>query len=266
MSGKNEGKLAKVRAWFGGDISKDVLLKRYIPVAWLVFLALLLGAYLTYPPGAANRGNYSILHDPISALGHYSENPGWLLFSAALVWMGLALFPVVPYAHKRLSQICRKTSLVGAFFAGLGCIGIAAVGLFPDEHDPLFGSSSVQVVDVHNIVAGIGFGGWLLAFLLAWWPVMLKDNIGRLGGEGRVPLKHVLGHVAVLLGVGLATGATQLYVSYAGLNSFDAGLLAWPFWEWTVLFTFLVCLPWFVYMLPAETGKETGKREGTEGN
>ncbi len=242
--------------WPSEKFSKSFLLKRYLPVVVLVFAALLAISIILFPSEAARHDHYSIFHDPISSLGHYDVTPGWIPFSIALVWLGIGAIPLMPYAYARLNPICAKTAALGAFFAILGCLGIIGVGLFPDVHDPILGSS-VEFVDVHNITAGLGYGGWFLAFVIWWFP-MYKDNVSRWGGTKQVPLKPLLVGSIALMSLMLGTGISQLYVSLAGMDSFEAGFLSWPFWEWVMTCALLGYMVGLIYILPArfEIGKE----------
>lgn len=249
-----------LKRWVTGDLSRHVLLKRVFPVAAGVFAFLLLLSYLLTPADFSRYGPYSIFHNPISSLGHHRENPvGWLFFSLALAWIGCAIFPVGPYVYRRLAPVCRKTAALGLFFAVAASVGMVLIAFFPAMDDPLWGSQTTTIEDIHNVAAALAFGGWFLAALI-WWGPQIKDNIPRWGGSKQVPLAHVLGSMALLLFAALGTGISQLYVSLNDLHSMDAGFLSWPFWEWTLLVALMGYIFWLVALLPAEF-QDPGARE-----
>ncbi|GAB4331548.1 MAG: hypothetical protein Kow0069_39150 [Promethearchaeota archaeon] len=245
---------AGLRRYVNGDYEKDELLKKYVPVAMGVLYGLLLLALAFYPHDGP-EGPYSIFKNSISSLGDWSYNDrSWFFFSVAMVWIGVAIWPVVPYVYKRLSPICLHTTRFGAFFGVLVPFGMVLTGIFA-ENDVLIPGTDLEYGDVHGPVAVLGFGGIGLA-LLIWGLPVLKDHFW---GHKLVPLKKLLPGTVYFAFVVAATAGTQVYVesidapSCGGFSGCDpAPFLSWGFWEWNLLWAVTAYLFLFLWCLPAD--------------
>ncbi|MHA1732710.1 MAG: hypothetical protein ACTSU5_12265 [Promethearchaeota archaeon] len=255
-----------LKKYLNGDYTKDEMLKRYIPMVLGVFLALIAVALALYPP-AGEKGPYSIFTHSISSLGDWSYTKvGWVFFSIALVWIGLTVWPVVPYTYQRLVGICKHTSRFAAFFGVLSPVGLVLTAIFAENSEPIPGAGGTEFGDIHGPVAVLGFGGLAFALLFFTCPI-LKDHFR---GEKSIPLGRLLPQLVWFIFVVFGTLGTQGALSVvdidhcSGFSSCDPiPYLAWGFWEWMLMISLLVYLPSVIWVLPANPGEsETSRIEG----
>lgn len=248
-----------LRTYLHGDVDKDTLLKKFFPVVMGVFFALILVAYLLWPPDGA-EGPYVFGTQSISSLGDWSVNTnGWIFFSIALVWIGLLIWPIIPYCYRRLKGICLKTSRFGAFFGLLAPVGLVLTAIFAENGEVIPGWGDVEYGDIHGPVAVLGFGGLGIMFLI-WMCPVLND---RFQGNKTIAFKKLLPGMTVFLVVLVGLIITQTYASVADIphcNGFsschDVPLLEWGLWEWLLLIALVIYIPVFIWALPAEPGDE----------
>ncbi len=241
-----------------GDFEKQFLLKRAVPLIIVIFFGFILLALALYPP-VGEDSPYSIFTNSISSLGDWSYNTnGWPFFSIALIFLALTIWPFIPYTFKRVVGICKHTSRFGLLFGLLAPIGIFLTALFAENGVDIPGTD-MEYGDIHGPVAVAGFGG--LAFALLFWTCPLMKDYFR--GQKKVPFNKLIPAYVFFLFIVIGTLGTQGYLSIVdvdgcgGFSSCDSiPLLAWGFWEWMLLFSLTIYLPFFIWVLPEEPVQE----------
>jgi len=244
------------------------MLRGYLLLKSTVFWGVIGLCWLAYP----EENRYSILSHTFSFLGSSDtkHNPQWWwLFSVAMLFWAVAMFPLIAYIRHRFAMISPRGAKVGAFFFGLGSVGIALVAIFPDVSGTIFGS--VRWTKVHTnaaILVAIGFG------LGIFWHagLLLRDRFFRdphpAFQHGRMLWPYLFWLSIVGVGVYYQVAWAFMYArlkaeaAAAGTkigSSWSESLhtrYGFPLWENLVIYALFVFLVWFTLLLPAHARAE----------
>ena len=227
-----------------GKFSKHFLTHRFLPIMEGFMAINLLLAWLLFPAEL----NYNIIDNSISQLGSTQDNPnGWIFFSIGMISWGFLLIPIFLYFHRRLNKICKHTARLGTFFALIGSIFIALIGVVPDDNIDIFGEN---LSDIHVIVAVVGFSGLGLGILFYQLPI-LKDSFFKRGNK-QFSLGMVFGAYGLIFLGGIGMGTAEIIKEIEGLGFPGPGLLSFPFWEWMLLLFFFIFLIFASFFMPEE--------------
>lgn len=232
-----------------GDVEKDWLLTRIVPLAIMIFVITALISNLMFP------SVYDWRYMVISDLTNEEANPqGFLILSLGISFLGVIIIPLPGFIHRRLKLICRGTSTLGTFFFILGIIGFIFMGIIY-EGTPGIPSRT------HENLAAVGFLGMLIGIFWWGWP-MIKDELPRYNGKNQFNKKlQILGAVLLWFAV-LGMGSAALYLEvvdnnwgWVGIEWVEMGispLLSFALWEWLLVIFLLIYLPMLVMMIPVE--------------
>ncbi len=230
-----------IKDYILGKFSKEILLKRHLPMMQIVFWTLLLIAYLLFPPEL----NYSMFERSISNLGSYTETQGATFFSIAIIFFGISLFPIFLYFFYRFKKICKCAAYLGVFFGILGCIFIVLIGIVSDDPVDFFGMDQARV---HVYIAAIGILGIGLGMLTYVLPI-LKDTFFK-RGHRQFPLLKLILTYSILIFAILGMGIAELIKAQYNYDFPGPGFLSFTFWEWMLLITFNIFLIFFSVFIP----------------
>lgn len=213
--------------FFSGTISKKALVSMVIPLILAVLIGTLLYANLVYP--TAFDWRYLV----ISKLIDEGSNPGgYLVASIGITVSGALMIPLAGYHYRRYSKICRGTSIVATIFLLLGIVGLISVGTI---------GQVIHTIDkFHEILAGVGFLGLVLAGIIFYCPV-IKD--WRKGSK-QFNMKLATGAFIVLLFPVVGMAASQIVLAinnpwgWVSIDWIDKGapvLLSFALWEWALM-------------------------------
>lgn len=241
-------------------------LRRYLILKAGLFWSLILLAWIMYPTENA----YSIRTHTFSFLGSFETKhtpEWWWIFSIAMIWWGLATFPMVLYHRRRFTHVTRLGSNIGATFLLLGCVGVIGVGLFPDARGQIIGDW--EWTDIHlkaAILVAIGFGLGIL-----WHGgLILRDLFGPRHFAAHDPRAYrKLARPYLVWGaitfVGLAIQLRWGFVYAQMKAAADAGgekigsswseamgtIYSFPLWENILIYALFGFLVWFAIEVPA---------------
>ena len=129
----------------------------------------------------------------LSALGSFEDryNPRWYwVFSAAMIYCGLCMVPVMLYVRRRLAAVSRWGASVGSLFFLSGCAAITLTGLFPYAHRDFLGW---QLAHLHMNAAALITASFALGVCVAWTapaPGPFHTQNLRPAGGASVPAAH----------------------------------------------------------------------------
>ena len=204
-----------------------------MPLCFVLFLSLMLISAAFYP------GGYNLLERTISCLGDPALNPfpGWLFFDIAF-WSLSALFiPFFLWVYRHLKTIYRRIAGMALIASLMSSLGMIMLGFFPQ-------GSATQ--DLHDLSAGLSFGGFLVSSALSWIP-MIKDIITK-GKEKRNFSPFILVFMACTFIIAFS-GVIVSRFSYPPPASWYAG---YPFWEWSLLFAIAIHTALLAIIIPEE--------------
>ena len=230
-------------------------------------------AWLGYPA----ENHFSVQTRMLSALGSFEDcyNPRWYwLFTAAMVYCGMCMVPVILYMRRRLSPVSGRGATAGACFFLLGCGATMLTGLLPYAHRDVLGW---QLSDLHMNAAALLAGSFALGF--GWHGLLLLRAwlAGRpFGPHGpRVYLRFVgpfLLGVPVLVALALRIRWGSVWAAAcaaAGASGKEAagfmsaafgGMVHFPLLEHIAIWTLTVFVVWFTVVLPHPDGEvRTGR-------
>jgi hypothetical membrane protein len=136
------------RSILTGNIPKTKFAKIFIPIllgqiiCWTIARALVPGGYYIDVNVISRQGN--VVRNPIGS--------GFFIVSTAITGFLLVFYFI--YLYRRLLPTARPVCIIFAIFGILGGIGLALVGLFPEET----GETSHIVHLTGNIMAFVGLG------------------------------------------------------------------------------------------------------------
>ncbi len=147
-------------------VSRNTLIKIIGPVLIALILITLFIARLLH---TTEPVPFDDAWHTISGLGNMERNPvGFYFFQASMVLVGILMIPVAMYVHPRLTHFHENFTRLGSFFMVMGAIGFILTGLIPD--------GVIEINKLHEITAGLGFGGVLFAALFYWFPLKNAEN------------------------------------------------------------------------------------------
>jgi hypothetical protein len=218
-----------------GNLPKDLLLKKLIPIMFIVMVLSVLISNLFYP--TAFDWRYMVISDLTSS----TDNPdGFLVLSIGMAICGVLMIPIPGYMHKRLKILCPRTSFFGTFFYSIGILGLILVGLVYDAPG--------QPNRLHENLAIVAFAGLLFAIFFWGFP-MIKDSFAKFNGKNQFDKKQMLLAFSLIWFAVLGAGISALYLEvvdndwgWVGIDWIENGgpvLASFALWEW-MLFVFLM--------------------------
>jgi hypothetical protein len=92
----------------------------------------------------------------------------FIFFQIAMVISGVVIIPVAQEVKKTMIELQKANGIIGIIFLYLGAIGFLLTGLIPDD--------TLPIKKLHEITAGLGFGGVLFAAFFLFWPSLKGIN------------------------------------------------------------------------------------------
>ncbi|MBD3354238.1 MAG: hypothetical protein GF364_22340 [Candidatus Lokiarchaeota archaeon] len=243
-----------------GRISKDFLLKKWVPVMTIFVFTFIFLAYLLIPPYEDGKYNWWI--DTISGLGDYIENPyGWWGFTIAILLSGILFLTVIQYMYRRLSKIAPWVSRFSTFFLLIGAIGMFIIAFLTDTNNGDW-IGDLSMSKIHTNLATVTFGAFGVGIFM-YWLAFAKDESPRLGGKQEMNYwREVTVPYLIMFSVALGLGISQLIRAIKGWGwKEDPGtgmlelMTRFQFWEWMLLFTFFVFFYMILYCIPEKIEK-----------
>ncbi len=224
-------------------MQKETLLKRFLPLCFLLIAINLLIARVLYPPDS-NR-IFSDVWDTISGLGDMENNPiGWIFFQIAMVISGIVIIPVALNVQKIFLELQKGNGLFGILFLYIGAIGFLLTGLIPDD--------TLPINKLHEITAGLGFGGVMFAAFFLFW-ASLKGMETKIDKKSLIIIT-ILWWIPLILTI-IAYAWAELVIKeqydlgWYGIEWGNAGIspfFSFAVWErilYVVMFAYLWLLP-----------------------
>jgi len=265
-------------------LTKNVYNKVLFPVTVVLLIVLIAIArvlwgygYYGIPP----LEPYSDFWETISGLGDWEQSPiGYIYFQFWGLVFGIFIIHILPYIHQRVAAYGDKEFSYGApfvdnimkvfiqkvkwkaienvkrgsFFLLLGGIGFILMGFFPAD--------ALPIDKLHEISAGVGFGG--IFFANFWYSRVL----GIVSKEGAFSRKLYIVSQAIWLFLIIGTAVTYLiaelyYKELYDLGWYDADwgvagvpvIFSFPVWERIGFIIGCAYLGLMGYLLPAEVVK-----------
>ncbi len=255
-------KMETLKQWAVGDF-RPAGLRRYLGIEAAIFWGLIFLCWTLYPV----ENKYSIMTHTFSFLGSFEtkHNPQfWWLFSAAMMFWGVASVPLVLHLRRRFSAISNGGAAVGAVLMLAGCVGISLIGVFPDAHGRVIGNA--EWTDIHEKAAIAVAVGFILG--IAWYGLLLlKDRLagGQSGFDHRKTIWPYAFWLAVLVVVGYFLVTWEFVYADMKAAAEAAGEpigSAWsealntrysfPLWENIWIYSNYVFLAWLSLAVPEE--------------
>ncbi|MCP4761036.1 MAG: DUF998 domain-containing protein [archaeon] len=112
----------------------------------------------------SKKNKYTILTCTISALGSSNENrnpDGWYYFTFGMIVLGAMNLPLSLYVYRRWILVDIFWAQFELILDIIGLAGLILIGVFPDNDGENF-YKDVKYGHIHNIVAIVGIGGYVL--------------------------------------------------------------------------------------------------------
>ncbi len=200
----------------------------------------------------ADSPQYCDMWETISGLGNIEENPiGFFFFQAAMVVVGVLVIPAALYLHPKLKTQHAVASLLGSLCMALGFVGFLLTGVIPDD--------TLPIDKFHEITAGVGFGGILLASFFYGFAVSRAVKGGQVTDK-RVQYIITAMWWGGLLLTGAAYGVAELVIkpaydlgwySCAWAQAGISPILSFALWE-RVMLAIAVIYLWLMVLLIRE--------------
>lgn len=182
------------------------------------------------------------------------HNPsGFLVFSGALIVMGITLVPLVLFRHARM-HAALGTTLRMRLVTGFYLLGITAwvlTGVVPLSRDPLIGAATWD--DVHNVIAKIAYLGVGTGLMVDTLALLIHRAAARVRGTPN-PVDERL-FVPYALAVLVVGAAVFVILTWQAKRAADPllhwtgdGFYSFPFWEWSMTLTAPIVLAWVAYL------------------
>jgi len=220
---------------FSGNFEKSELIF-WILIQFFWTIIFMIIAYLFF----RKKNKYSIMTHSISFLGSWipERNPnGWWNLSIALIGQSIMFIPLNLYYYKNMARISELGSLIGVILLFIGTIGVFLVGLIPDNEGYNF-FKDLKYGQVHNVVAALGFGGYIFGNL--WYGfIFLYDyffgakiyTINRFGW----PFIILLSLIFIIFYTQLKW--SKICKKDKNKEPFPGeGIYSFPLWEWIITF------------------------------
>jgi len=237
--------IQKIKYFFFGKYSRRYYYGVLLPITFIIFFGLLIIARLFYP------GDYFFLTNPISDLGNHILNPfpGWFFFSLAFWFFSLLYLPLFLYLHKRLVRLQPIKTKIGSYANSCSVLGTILLGIFPNQPESIL---------MHNIAAGLSFGGISIA-LSFYWLVVIEDSIKKALQYHHIGILMVLIFITFILAAIAFFAVFHIYNNLFGAHLYIIQifgtrffwLFRFPFWEWT-LFIILAAQLIFIGLIVPE--------------
>lgn len=229
----------KIKSFLNGDLSKELLIKRLIPITMIIMGLSILFSNLLFPEAFDWR--YMVISDLTSS----THNPdGFLVLSIGMAICGVLLIPLAGYMHKKLAVICRGTAIIGTLFFYVGIIGLISVGLIYDAPG--------QPNRLHENLAIVAFAGLLLSIFFWGFPMMK--------GRKQFDTKKMVFAFGMMWFAVLGVALSSLYLEivpndwgWVGIDWIEKGapvLASFALWEWIAFMSLLVYIILLVDMTP----------------
>jgi Protein of unknown function (DUF998) len=192
----------------------------YIGCILLFYLLVIILAQSVFPEG------YSLMNYTISTQGGIEDNPhGWWIYDIGVIIIGIVFIPFFTYIYQRLKPTTLLLSKFAYFFALVGSIGFALLGVFP--HD--FGFS-------HGIATGLAFGGFgasaFFTFFVLVRKLFLKESWPTITG-----FIIVFGQLIVVV---LLTTIIQNSEPLESVEAIDPRIYNYPFSQWSMMISLAI--------------------------
>lgn len=209
--------LEKVKSFFGGDYSRELLTKYLAPLLLINFFLWILIAILGYP-------GYDMTRMDISYLSIIQKSPYWIAWSIGMISTGNLMLSVVSHFRKNMDYLPKKGVWIMIPFFYLSSYGIIGLGLIPINYDYAF-----QILnELHLIHAIAAFGGFYFGFWI-WILMMIIKKERR--KDVIIPSIFAFGPVIGLIITQLIRIALNM-----PLRDAEIWILRFSFWEWMLLF------------------------------
>ncbi len=235
----------KIKTFFQGEFSKKTLIYRLLPLTIGGFSVFLIIARVLFPYDPIYP--YSWTTSMISRLGIPHQNPiGWFFFSAAFIWLGVFLLPLVPYIYKRFSQIHEKGAKIIVIFMVAPWISNILIGAIPNFLPIIFRF-------IHAFNALIAFQGISLLAFLSLILMLYHQKQGANVYSKKLMLTYTIiliyGIVCSLLVIVFMEQNTDGYYMYIPNTPFYASS---PFWEWQGFISLLCLIITLCFIVPED--------------
>ncbi|MHA1339989.1 MAG: DUF998 domain-containing protein [Promethearchaeota archaeon] len=189
---------------------------------------------------------YSIMTHSISFLGSWipERNPkGWWNLSIALIGQSIMFIPLNLYYYRNMAKISSWAALVGVILLFIGSFGVFLVGIVPDNEGYNF-FKDLKYGQVHNVVAALGFGGYIFGNL--WYGIMfIYDAIwgAKIYNLARFLPPYIILLVMVLIIAYTQWKWEQICQKDKSKEPFPGeGIYSFPLWEWIITFYLFISM------------------------
>ena len=226
--------MEKIKTIFRGELSKRALTHQLIPLTIGGFSLFLIIARILFPYDPAYP--YYWTTSMISRMGIPHQSPiGWIFFSAAFIWLGVFLLPLVPYTYKRFSKINEKWAKIIAIFMIGPFICNILIGAIPNFLPKIFRI-------IHALNGVVAFQGIFLMAFLSLIFILYHQKQGSNVFSRKLMLINgiilIYGFICSLLVLVFMEQNPDGYFMYVPGTPLLASA---PFWEWQG-FVSLLCL------------------------
>lgn len=235
--------MEKIKIIYQGEFSKKTLTHRLLPFTTGGFSVFLIIARILFPYDSSYP--YSWTTSMISRLGIPNQSPiGVIFFSAAFIWLGVFLLPLVPYVYKRFSKINERGAKILAIFMLAPCISDILLGVIPNFTPTIFRL-------IHGLNAVIAFQGILLMSLLSLIIMRYHQK------QGNNIYSRKLMYVYLIIFIYDTTCSLLVLIfmeqSPEGYYMYVPGtplLASSPFWEWQGFISLLCLITTLCFIVP----------------
>lgn len=225
--------MVKIKDFFFGKFSKRFLIRYYLPLMIGSLFFLLLMAYIFYPPN--DDYPYHWTTSMISRLGWPHENPiGFIFFSIGFALFGVLVIPLVPYFHRRISEIDKGKANLIALLMIMYSTAFFLIGIIPNyPHPRIF--NRIHGINAFFLFFGLYFTAIMFAILI------LKDDNSVFSRKLTIVYFLILIYGISTLIIGFIFGA-MVYRGGQYIHDPSIPLYASPpLWEWQT-FIATICL------------------------